>query len=165
MYSGSATKLPIRDVMNGVNIHRVRATGFGRNKTLGRIIDYLSFYILAIWQSLWLPKVDVCISLTTPPFIAIIGLILRNLKGTRLVLWVMDLYPEIPAALGVLKKESFLYTVLAWFSRRLYSRSERIISLGEVMSKQLSQAGANPDKIVTVHNWVPREVVRPVTLG
>ena len=163
-YGGGQTKLPAREVINDVHVHRVGATGFGRGKTLGRIVDYLSFYILAMWQALWLPKMDVCISLTTPPFIALVGLVLRGLRRTRLVLWTMDLYPEVPVAFGVLKKESFLHTVLARLSRCLYHRASRTISLGEVMTERLSQAGADPSKIVTVHNWVPGEVVRPINI-
>ena len=97
-----------KEVIKSVYVYRVCATGFGRNSTLGRIVDYLSFYIFASWRALLLPKMDICVSLTTPPFIAIIGLMLRSLKGTQMVLWTMDLYPEVTVALGVLREKSFL---------------------------------------------------------
>jgi colanic acid biosynthesis glycosyl transferase WcaI len=161
-YNGGAVKYPREEKINNVMVHRMIALGFGRGNTLGRIADYLSFYILAMWRALWLPRMDLCIALTTPPFISIVGLGLYWLKGTRLVLWTMDLYPQVPVALGMMKRESILYGFFFWLGRYLYRRSSRIISLGEIMTKRLIEAGVEPNKIVTVHNWVPREVINPV---
>jgi glycosyltransferase involved in cell wall biosynthesis len=104
---------------------------------------------------------EVCVALTTPPFIALLGALSR-LRGTRLVLWSMDLYPEVPVACGYIRKGSFLHRLLAAASRFLYRRSSRIISLGEVMTRRLLEAGAPAEKIVTVHNWVPAEAVHPL---
>ena len=165
VYSGGGGKYPAEQLINGVYIHRVAATGFGRGNIVGRLIDYLSFYVLAVWKALFLPRMNVCVALTTPPFIALCGVILRLLKGTRLVLWTMDLYPEVPVAYGVLKKGSLLHRNLACISRWIYRRASRIISLGEVMTERLVEAGAKTEEIITVHNWVPGEVVRPISLG
>jgi hypothetical protein len=41
--SGSM-QVPKKEVHNGVHIHRVRATAFGRNRVVGRLSDYASFY-------------------------------------------------------------------------------------------------------------------------
>lgn len=163
-YSGGNVTFPAKEVLNGVSVHRIRATGFGHNSILGSIIDYISFYVLAGWRVLRLPKVDVCVSLTTPPFVALLGLMLRILKGTRVAVWTMDLYPEVPLAFGFLKNKGVLYRLLARLNRRIYRTSSSIFSLGEVMTRRLVEAGAPPEKIVTVHNWVPGEVVRKAHL-
>jgi len=161
-YGGSDTVFPAREIIDGVYIHRVKATGFGRKNTIGRIVDYLSFYIFAVCKAVILPKMDVCVALTTPPFIALVGLVLRRLKGTRLVLWTMDLYPEAPVAFGFLKEKSLLHRILARLSKHLYKSSSGIVSLGEVMTGRLVAAGAPSDKIVTVHNWVPGEAANQI---
>jgi len=158
-YGGGRRIFPVKEIVNGVSVHRVRATGFGHNSTVGTLIDYLSFYILASWRALLLPKMDVCVSLTTPPFIAVIGLLLRRIKGTRMGLWSMDLYPEVAVAYGVLKKKSHLCRLLELLSRYIYRTSSCIISLGEVMTDRLVEAGALRKKITTVHNWVPGDIV------
>ena len=93
MYDGGETKLPASEVINGVSIHRLGTTGFGRGRLLGRLADYISFYLHALMKAIQLPKMDVCVALTTPPFVGLIGLLLRRLKGTKVVLWTMDLYP------------------------------------------------------------------------
>ena len=161
-YGGGGEKHAARQVINGVYVHRVGATGFGRARIIGRLVDYLSFYVLACWRAMLLPQMDISVVLTTPPFIGLVGLLLRRLKGTRLVLWTMDLYPEVPVAFGVLKEKGLLHRFLAWVSRCLYRNASGIISLGEVMTQRLAEAGAEVGKIVTVHNWVPGEVVRPM---
>jgi len=104
-YGGGGVVLPPKEIIKGVCVHRVSATWFGRNNTFGRIIDYLSFYFFAMCKALRLPKMDVCMSLTTPPFIGLVGLMLRTFKGTRTVLWTMDLYPEVMVAFGFLRSE------------------------------------------------------------
>jgi len=38
-----------------------------------------------------LPRHDVVICLTTPRFVALIGALLKAVKGTRLILWAMDI--------------------------------------------------------------------------
>ena len=162
-YGGGDTIFPAKEIIKGVYVHRVTATGFGCNSTLGKIVvDYLSFYIFASLRALLLPKMDVCVSLTTPPFIALLGLMLRTFKGTRTVLWTMDLYPEVTFAFGILMEKSFLFRLLAWLSKYLYRTSSCIISLGEVMTDRLVEAGAPRKKIITVHNWMPGEIVRPM---
>ncbi len=161
-YGGGKTRYPARSVRGGATIHRVAATGFGRARRIGRAIDYLSFYALASVRAMTLPKTDVCVALTTPPFIGLIGAMCSRLRRTRLVLWTMDLYPEIAVALGVLQPDRAPHRLFARLSRRLYRRAAKIVSLGEVMTGRLIDAGAPPDNILTAHNWVPGESVRPV---
>lgn len=158
-YFGGATAFDANNTTNGVHVHRVSATGFGRGKAIGRIIDYLSFYILASWRALRLTKMDVCVALTTPPFIALVGLMLRRVRGTNVVVWTMDVYPEVAVAFDCLNDRSLLCRLLARVSRRIYKAAGAVISLGEIMAERLTEAGVPHDKIVVVHNWIPGESV------
>ena len=156
---GNVTDAP---TPSGVCLHRVAATGFGRGNLLGRGIDYASFYMLALRDVLALPPMDVCVSLTTPPFIGVVAAALKRRRKTRLVLWSMDLYPEVAVALAVLSAGSTIHRFLAAVARRLYGAADAIVSLGDVMTQRLISAGASADRIVTAANWVPGEVVSPI---
>ncbi len=160
-YGGGEKRYPKSEVVHGVQIHRVGAFAFGRGNFLGRVFDYLSFYLLALVKALLLRRMDVCVALTTPPFVALVALMLRTFKKSRVVLWTMDLYPEVPVAYGMLKENSLLHRVLRQVSRYTYRKAWKIISLGEVMTRRLVEAGADPHKISTVHNWVPGDGIRP----
>jgi len=158
-YSGGAEVRPAREEINGVNVHRVGATGFGRGTRIARILDWLSFYVLATWWALRLAKMDVCVALTTPPFLALIALMLHKGKGTQSVIWVMDVYPDIAVAYDVLREKSLLYRVLTRVNKVLYRNAAAVISLGETMTERLQSLGAPKDTLHTVHNWVPGESV------
>jgi len=155
MYGGGETSLSAEEILDGAHMHRVQATGFGRKVTLGRLIDYLSFYVSAAWHALFLPRMDVSLCLTTPPFIAVLCLLLRWVKGTKMVLWSMDVYPEVAVAYGYLKQKSLTRRAMTALSRHLYHASSCVVSLGEVMTERLMEAGVEPGRIVTVHNWAP----------
>jgi len=158
-YHGGDSSFPKEELVDGVYVHRLGATGFGGDRTLGQVLNYGSFFLLASLKAVRLPRMDMCVALTTPPFVGLIALVLHALRGTKLAIWTMDLYPEVAVALGVLRDRSVPCSVLAWLSRRLYRQAGAIISLGEVMAGRLVQAGAPPEKIAIVHNWVPREIV------
>ncbi len=160
-YEGGRLTLDPKEHTDGVHVHRVFTIGFGREKLLGRTIDYFLFYLGIMWRAFRLSKPDVCVSLTTPPFISLIGLIISKLRGSRNVIWVMDVYPEIAAAYDVLDRKSVLYHLLTRLNNLLFRNASAVISLGEVMTKHLEYAGARTETLYTVHNWVPSEVVFP----
>jgi len=159
LYGGGALPPAGDETLQGVHVHRVATTGFGRRILIGRMTDYFSFYVTAAWRALWLPKVDVCVSLTTPPFISLVGLVLSKLKGTQNVIWVMDIYPDVAVAYDVLRKNALLYRLLTRLNRLLYGNAAAVISLGEVMTERLQALGAPSSILHTVHNWVPGEMV------
>lgn len=158
-YGSSEKASPGREMVDGVHVYRVGATGFGRGSFIGRTIDYLSFYVMAGWRALRLSKPDVCVSLTTPPFISLIGWTLSRLKGTRSVIWAMDVYPDIAVAYGILSEKALLYRLMTRINGVLYRNAAAVISLGETMTERLKSLGAPADRLHTVHNWVPGEQI------
>jgi glycosyltransferase involved in cell wall biosynthesis len=160
-YDGTDVVLKRRERLAGVRVHRVRATGFGRRNLVGRLADYASFYLGAAATCLTLPRMEVCIALTTPPFVGLIGAAMKSLRGTRLVLWTMDLYPDIAIAMGAVRAKTPLARWLARTARALYRRSDAIVALGESMADRIRNAGACARNVHVVENWVPQDAVFP----
>ena len=158
-YGGGGEVYPAEDVFSGAVVHRLAATGFGRRCRAGRVLDYLSFYFLAARRVMQLPRMDACLCLTTPPFIALLGARLVARRKTSLVCWTMDLYPEIAAALGVLPGDGLVHRFFKRLAAGIYRSSNAVIALGEVMAEALRAAGADPEKISVVHNWVPSDAI------
>ncbi|MGH2619472.1 MAG: hypothetical protein ACRDHG_02725, partial [Anaerolineales bacterium] len=89
-------------------IFRLWTPRLGKQKLASRLIDYSSFYAQAAIRLALLPAQDVIISLTTPPLIGLAGALHKRLhKRTRLILWSMDCYPEVPERAGVLRPGGF----------------------------------------------------------
>lgn len=162
-YGGGSPAFPAESLdQDGVHVHRVAATGFGRAGMVGRAIDYGTFYVRAMRRAMQLPPMDACIVLTTPPFIALVAERLQKRRGTRVVLWTMDLYPEMAVAVGMIRDGGVIHRVLARIAARIYRHADAIIALGERMRDKLIAAGAPTETVSVVHNWVPRDAVRPL---
>ena len=148
-----------------IRVHRVSAFSWGRRRSLGRMCDWGSYYVLAIGQCLRLGRFDACLALTTPPFIGAIGGLLKQMRGTRLVLWTMDLWPEVAEALGTIRPGSWASRMLRRLAGWVYNQADAVVSLGSEMTQRLCKLGVAREKIVSVHNWVPSEVVSPMPRG
>src|SRR5262252_6922473 len=75
LYDDAKAALPVSEIINGVHVHRVPSTGFGRNALLGRAIDYVSFY-RAMWQCLvaLAQEGDIIVAKADPPLTSIIAM-------------------------------------------------------------------------------------------
>jgi len=151
-----------RQVHEGVTIHRVDATSFGRRSTLGRMADYLSFYVRAFILALLLPRFDVVSTLTTPPIIGLVGTILRRLKGSRHVYWSMDLHPDASIALGKMAQGHPVVRWLTWLSDAVYRQSDKVVVLGPYMADRIAAKRVRRDRLATIPVWSRRDEIYPV---
>lgn len=145
----------------GIEVVRVAATSLGKRTLAHRALDYGSFYASAGWVLRRLPPPDVIVAMTTPPLIAATGLGARR-RGTKLVYWVQDLYPEIAVAFGAIGESALHTRTMAAVSRRVMQASSQVVVLGEAMKEKAVNAGARRDRVFVVPNWVDGEVVRPI---
>ena len=101
-YDDAAAGLALRERIDGVEVHRVRTTRFGRDNLLGRAADYASFYLAAGWRLRRIARAgDVIVAKTDPPLISVVAALVARRRGARLVNWVQDVFPEVAEALGV----------------------------------------------------------------
>jgi colanic acid biosynthesis glycosyl transferase WcaI len=153
---------PRSEVHNGVTIHRVPATSFGRKSTLHRMIDYLSFYFRAFLAAMTLPRFDVVATLTTPPIIGLIGTFLRRLKGSKHVYWSMDLHPDASIALGRMSLKNPLVARLAWLSDAVYRRADKVVVLGPYMADRIASKKVRRDRLAVIPVWSRRDEIYPL---
>ena len=153
IYGERGSSLPKRDNREGIEIYRVGLQLFGKRGITPRIFDFTLFYLAAAWRCLILPRHDVVVCFTTPPFIALVGVLLKWSKGTRLVYWTMDLYPEVAGAAGVMKRGGFLWSVLGGIDRLCLRSSDRVVALGHCMKEKVITKGALPDVVCTICVW------------
>ena len=150
-----------RTTWRGVEVVRVAATSLGKRTLVHRALDYSSFYASAGWMLRRLDPPDVIVAMTTPPLIAAAGLGARR-KGTKLVYWVQDLYPEIAVAFGAIGESALHTRAMASVSRRVMQASAQVVVLGEAMREKAVAAGAHPDRVSVIPNWADGGVVRPI---
>lgn len=164
IYGKSGATLPRREMIASpagtIRVERVAASVFGRPKgklgLVARALDFALFYLAAAWRVLTLPRSKeptVVVGFTTPPMIALVGVLARLVRGWRAVYWVMDLYPDVPVACGVWRAGSPLVRVLEWVNRRLLTRSDAVVVLGRCMRERVHAKGVEPSRVAMIPVW------------
>jgi colanic acid biosynthesis glycosyl transferase WcaI len=163
IYDDPKAALPVSEIIDGVHVHRVPSTGFGRSGLLGRSIDYLSFY-RSMWQCLiaLARPGDMIVAKTDPPLTSIIALAAARRKGARLVNWLQDIYPETAVELGVPLMRGPLVSVLTALRNRSLRHAEATVVVGDLMARKVESLGAPPSRVHVITNWCNDQEIRPI---
>ena len=166
LYGQAGATLPPRETLavgkGRIEIHRVGASLFGKAGIAARLADFALFYLLAAFKVLSIPRPDVVVGFTTPPFIALLGIICRWLRGSRAIHWVMDLYPDVPVACGMMKPTGPLHAVLDAVSRWILRQSDTNVVLGRCMQERVLAKGTPAGKVAFIPVWADLAGVEPV---
>jgi glycosyltransferase involved in cell wall biosynthesis len=162
-YDDPSVPLPERETIKGVEVHRVRTTGFGRGHLGGRALDYLSFYLAATLRLLRLVRAgDLVVAKTDPPLIAVPAGWVAGWRRARLVNWLQDLFPEVAGALGMDLGKGAVGSLLVWLRTRSLQVAAVNVAIGEGMRGRLLELGVAPARLAVVHNWADDERIRPL---
>lgn len=153
IYGKSGAVLPKSEVVDGIQVRRVGFSLFGKASIAARIADFALFYVLAAIKVLTLKKPDVVVSFTTPPFIGLVGIAAGWLRGAKSVYWLMDLYPDVPVACGMMKAKAPLTRVLEGVSRFILNRSDATVVLGRCMKDRVLAKGMPAERVHLIPVW------------
>ncbi len=135
---------PRRAKLDGVEVLRLPATGFGRRGFVGKMADYSSFYLsLAGALLLDQSKPDLILSLTTPPYIGLLGKAAAGKSGCRHAHWIMDLYPDVMFAHKMARENGLVFHFLQKLTRFQLRGAQAVISLGPIMAERVSAYAEN----------------------
>ena len=156
---------PAFERIGRIEIHRVSGTRFGKTHLAGRLADFASFYAaaaVALWQ---LPSPEVILALTSPPLIATLAMLRKQLgeHRTKLVYHVMDLYPDAAVAMGIMRFGSTMERTLMHISARALRASDAIIALGRDMNDRLVRRyGVRAEGVHVVTPWADGRELYPL---
>lgn len=153
LYGKAGRSLPAHERVDGIEIHRVGRSIYGKAGLFARALDFGLFYLSTAIKSIEIGRHDVCICLTTPPYIPLLGLALRSLRGTRVVYWAMDLYPDVLVATGVLHEKSLVTKVLESLNRFALRRADRVVVLGRCMEDRVGAKGVDMSHVRRIPVW------------
>jgi colanic acid biosynthesis glycosyl transferase WcaI len=163
LYNNPAADLPAEEVVNGVRIHRVRTTSFGRSRLPGRAMDYLSFYFTSWRRALTIARPgDIIVAKTDPPMISLVGMLVARQRGAKLVNWLQDVYPEIAIEFGVPFLIAPVRRFLFWLRDMSLRAATTNVVLGQLPAHLVSSRGVAPDRITIIHNWSDEDDIVPV---
>jgi len=80
-----------------VHVFHSRASS-ARTGMAGKALDYASYAARLALAARRLPRPDVIVVLTTPPYLGLLASFVPRWRGVARVEWVMDVYPDVLAA-------------------------------------------------------------------
>jgi glycosyltransferase involved in cell wall biosynthesis len=101
---------------------------------------------------------------SNPPFLPLLGFLLKKIKNQRYIYLVHDIYPDIAIRLGYLKKNSIIVKIWNQIHYRILKKAEEIIVLGDFMVEKLKEKYPDLDnnKIKIIHNWADEKKILPI---
>jgi len=159
-YIGPAADAPATTPRSasGPRVIRSWTPSFGKTTTVRRLGDYLSFLVGATARLLAMPRQDVVIAMTSPPFAQVAAIAHRVIHPrTRVVFWCHDVYPDAAEEYGPIRPEGMLSRVLRAVQRWSFRRTDHVVALDDAMLGRLRSEygrGGHPAGSV-VPNWEP----------
>lgn len=162
-YGESAGVFP-KETYKGITIVRIPATRLKKGTRMGRILNTLSFFVAAFFYVLFSDRKRLLFFVTNPPYIALIGWIMKKLRGQRYVFLLHDYYPEVPVLLGYLRKDGITATMWRKMNRFVYRDADRLIVLGKYMKETLvREYGSHLEEtIAVIDNWADGTFIKPI---
>jgi glycosyltransferase involved in cell wall biosynthesis len=147
-----------------VSVRRVWTARFGRDRLLGRTIDYATFYLAAAWRLWRLARPgDTVVAKTDPPMLSVVAAPVCWLRGARLVNWLQDIFPETAHALGVGGRATgAVYPLLRWLRNWSLRAAHTNVAVGERMAERLGRLGIPANRVRVAANWADGALIRPV---
>jgi glycosyltransferase involved in cell wall biosynthesis len=146
----------------GIEILRVTNTNFSHKSFLGRILNYISYFFLSIFASFKLKDCDLVVTLTDPPIIVLVGLLVSRRLHIPFIISVKDIFPE--AARGLKGSQNKIINfILDRINRFCFKRAHHIVSIGELMRKKiLEKKGIGRDRVSVIPEWADCSEIFPV---
>lgn len=160
-YEGNRERFPAFEVSRGVTIHRIWTSGFGRDRLIGRVIDYMIFYFMAVLAAIRLAKGGWLIIKTDPPLLSVPMWLVAKLTGARQINWLQDVYPELAALLGVKLAKGPAGRMLRWLRNASLRGAYVNVVIGETMAEVLERQGVPRSRITVIHNWTDDVSIAP----
>ena len=164
-YGGYGPPLPKREIIEGVEIHRVWSTMRRQPSLFRRGLGYGMFFIAGSWRLWRLARgADIIVAKTDPPLLSVMVAAIAKLRGARSINWVQDVFPEVAEALNVGGRSGRLALRSMRFLRNWSMRAASTnVVVGKAMAAHLLREGIVPSKIRMISNWSDGNLIKPIS--
>jgi glycosyltransferase involved in cell wall biosynthesis len=124
------------------------------------------YFVYALYQCIKTPSKTLLFFVSNPPFLALIGYLLRKIRKQQYVVLVYDIHPDLLVALGRLKEKGFITRLWHWMNRVVYENAEIVLTIGDYMAANLEKrfdvTRTKPEKVLVVPPWVDTDFIKPI---
>lgn len=141
-----------RENIEGIRVVRVALYPSHDGSAVRRVLNYLTFSIMATLAVLFIKRPDVAYIYHPPGSIGLVAQILKFFRGTPYVFDVQDLWPDTLASTGMLNSPRIL-RLISKFMSGVYRGAEEIAVLSAGFRDRLVSRGVPGEKISVISNW------------
>lgn len=160
VYEGYSNKLWQEEWIDGIRVIRVWTFVAANKGAALRILNYLSYFFMAGFIGLFLPRPDVLVATSPQFFCGLAGMLLAKVRRLPRILEIRDIWPESIQAVGAMKK-SFVTRILEYIELFMYRTSDRIVTVGPGYKDKLIDRGVSESKIDVITNGADLEFYSP----
>jgi glycosyltransferase involved in cell wall biosynthesis len=151
----------------GIKIIRVPGTRLPKLIFLGKLINQVTFLGGVLFYLLFDFSKRLILLTTNPPFLGILGPILRTIRGKSYIYLVLDVYPDTAEKLGMIKEKSIVSLLWNRINRTILRQASSVVVLGNAMKEIILKKGRKIDslhnKIHKIHIWSDDRIISPVS--
>lgn len=153
VHAGYENRWHQREMIDGIEVVRVKSFIAANKGFAARILDYVSFMLTGSVAGLCVERPDVVLATSPQFFCAVGGWAVAKLRRRPFVFEVRDLWPESIKAVGAMR-QSLLIEALEKLELFLYDQANGVVVATEAFRENLRTRGIDPRKITVVRNGV-----------
>ncbi|MEI6536517.1 MAG: glycosyltransferase family 4 protein [Verrucomicrobiaceae bacterium] len=142
----------VSGTFGSIEVIRLASLSIGRRSHAGKLLNYFLYYCGVTCYLLWTPA-DLVVALTTPPYLSLLARAVTRLRGGRHAHWIMDLYPDVMVAHGMLRRGGLPHRLLRGLTKWGFggNRCAAVLTLGPMMAEKIRLYLSKNQKA----HWVP----------
>ena len=149
-----STDVPVKENIDGVEIHRVKYIQMDRKGFLGRLVNYFSLTFMMFLRLWKLANYRAVVVYSNPPILPWIASWAKVLFGTKLIFVSYDLYPEVATVTGTLRNGNFICRLMDHINQCVFRRADGIVALSHEMKDYIvANRPIAAEKIAVIPNW------------
>lgn len=162
VYDGYKIRPWVKKQINDITVTRVAIYPSHDSSKLGRVLNYVSFFLSALLYLTFVSKQSSVIYAYHPPLtVGLAAAVASFFRRTPFVVDIHDLWPETLPATGMLSNPRLLRLIDRWCNW-LYRRADHIILHSHGFFKILQQKGVPKEKMTTVLGWTNEDAPDPI---
>lgn len=151
----------IYETYHGLKVLRVFNLDVPWAQPILRGLDQFTFALFAGMAGATLPAFDAAVVYSPPLPLAVAAWALTRWRRRPLVVNIQDLFPQSAIDLGVLRNPD-LIRVFRRMESFLYRRAALITAHSEGNRRYIVDAGADPQRVRVIPNWIDTEAIQPM---
>ena len=160
VFDGYRNAWRTEETIAGIRVIRVWSWMSSSHSFAGRLLNYFTYMLTAVWAALWLRRVDVVVATSPQFFCGWAGVLCHWLRRWPFVLEVCEIWPESFVAERGLRR-TLAIRLLEWLEHRMYAAAQLIVTVGDGCRDQLLRRNVPLAKLAVIPNGVDLDNFAP----